>query len=270
MNEPADFLNKILSRKLIEIAERTEQQPLNVLKQQIAAAPAVRDFIGALQQRITAGYPAIIAEIKRSSPSKGIIRDNFDPSALAAEYEQAGATCLSVLTDQKFFMGSNEHLQQARAACSLPILRKDFIIDRYQVYEARYLGADAILLIVAALSDDLLNDLATLAVELQMAVLVEVHNAAELERALNLNLTKQLIGINNRNLRNFQVDLNVTLELAVRIPPSTLIVTESGISTPNDVIMMRKNGINGFLVGEAFMRTPAPGAALKKLFGILN
>ena len=223
-----------------------------------------RDFVGALRSRIAAGRPAVIAEIKKASPSKGVLRPIFDPPAIAARYEAGGATCLSVLTDRDYFQGAPEFLTTARAACTLPALRKDFIIDEYQIAEARALGADCILLIVAALDDARLATLEACAHALDMAVLVEAHDGAELERALRLRTP--LIGINNRNLRTFEVSLDTTLGLLARIPGDRLVITESGILAPGDVQLMRGHGVHAFLVGEAFMRAADPGAALATLF----
>jgi indole-3-glycerol phosphate synthase len=226
--------------------------------------PPPRDFVGALRTRIAAGRPAVIAEIKRASPSRGVLREAFDPAAVAAAYAANGAACLSVLTDRQFFQGAPEHLVAARAASGLPALRKDFVIDPYQVDEARALGADCILLIVAALDDERLRDLEARARDLGMAVLVEVHDAAELERALRL--ATPLIGINNRDLRRFETRLETTLALRPRIPDDRLAITESGIASREDVALMRGHGVHAFLVGEAFMRAPDPGAALARLF----
>lgn len=264
MNAPPDILQKILTRKVEEIAERARRLPLEELKKRLAEAPAARGFLEAIRSRLAAGHPAVIAEVKKASPSKGLLRADFDPAAIARSYERHGATCLSVLTDTDFFQGSDAHLQQARAACALPVLRKDFTVDAYQVYEARALGADAILLIVAALDDARLRQLAALAAELGMDALVEVHDASELERALAL--PAPLLGINNRNLRTFRTTLTTTLELLRRIPPDRVVVTESGIHAPCDVAQMRGRGVNAFLVGEAFMKAGDPGAKLQELF----
>ncbi|CAK0748100.1 Indole-3-glycerol phosphate synthase [Gammaproteobacteria bacterium] len=270
MSDIPDILKKILARKVEEVMEREAKLPLRLLGEQITAAPVLRDFAAALRGRVASGRSAVIAEIKRASPSKGLFRKDFQPAALAASYERAGAACLSVLTDHDFFQGSDEHLREARAACSLPILRKEFILDPYQVYEARCLGADCILLIVAALGDPLLRELAYLAEELGMAVLVEVHDTEELTRALALDLETPIIGINNRDLRTFQVNLRTTIDLLSQIPSGTMVVTESGILTPADVTLMRTWGVNAFLVGEAFMRVPDPGKGLTALFGSSN
>jgi indole-3-glycerol phosphate synthase len=261
----ADILDKILARKAEEIAERRARVPIAQLAQRAADAPPVRGFVDAIEQKIAAGRAAVIAEIKKASPSKGLLRADFRPAEIARSYAAGGAACLSVLTDIDFFQGADEYLQQARAACALPVLRKDFVIDPYQVVEARALGADCILLIVAALDDVRLGDLAGAAQHLGMDVLVEVHDAAELERALRLNLP--LIGINNRNLRTFATRLDTTLELLDRIPADRIVVTESGIHTPTDVARLRAAGVHAFLVGEAFMRATDPGATLITLFG---
>ncbi len=260
-----DILQRILARKKVEIAERKHRVPLSQLRQQAAAASPARGFVKALETRISAGSAAVIAEIKKASPSRGVIRGDFRPVEIARSYAAHGAACLSVLTDQDFFQGSDEYLQQARAACSLPVLRKDFTIDPYQVVEARALGADCILLIVAALGDARLRELNETARETKVDVLIEVHDAAELERALAL--APPLIGINNRNLRTFETTLQITLNLLPMIPPGTMIVAESGILTPADVAMMRQHGVHGFLVGEAFMKAPDPGLELQRLFG---
>jgi indole-3-glycerol phosphate synthase len=229
-----------------------------------AAAPP-RDFEGALRSRISAGVPAVVAEIKKASPSKGVLREDFQPAAIARSYEDAGAACLSVLTDRTFFQGDPGYLVEARGACHLPVLRKEFIVDEYQVAESRMLGADAILLIVSALDDDRLAALEAAARGHGLAVLVEVHDGRELERALRMKTP--LIGINNRNLRDFSVSLNTTISLLPRIPAERLVITESGILAQRDVAQMRRHGVHAFLVGEAFMRAPDPGAALKGLFG---
>lgn len=265
MNRPPDILQKILARKREEIAERAAQLPLAELRARALTAPPPRGFVNAIRTRISAGKPAVIAEIKKASPSKGLLRADFNPAEIAKSYERHGATCLSVLTDRDFFQGADEHLQRARAACALPVLRKDFTIDPYQIYEARMLGADCILLIVAALGDNLMRELAKLAHDIGLDVLVEVHDAGELERALALDTP--LIGINNRDLRSFEVRLETTIDLLAQIPKDHIVVTESGIHTPADVARMRQNGVNVFLVGEAFMRTADPGAKLAQLLG---
>ncbi|WP_147654090.1 indole-3-glycerol phosphate synthase TrpC [Vulcaniibacterium gelatinicum] len=260
-----DILTTILARKAEEVAARSRVRPLARLRELAAQQPPARGFVRALREKLAAGAPAVIAEAKKASPSKGLIRPDFDPAAIARSYEAAGAACLSVLTDADFFQGSDACLQQARAACALPVLRKDFTVDPYQVVEARALGADCILLIVAALDDARLRDLAALADELGLDVLVEVHDRVELERALRLPCP--LIGVNNRNLRTFEVSLAITLALKDLVPAGRLLVTESGIATREDVARMRQAGVHAFLVGESFMREPDPGAALQRLFG---
>lgn len=264
MNAPPDILRKILSRKVEEIAERKRRVPAEELKKRTQEAPAPRGFLKAIRDRIATGLPAVIAEIKKASPSKGLLRADFRPAEIALSYARHDATCLSVLTDVDFFQGSDAYLQEARAACSLPVLRKDFTIDAYQVYEARIIGADAILLIVAALGDVPLRELVELAAQLGMDVLVEVHDAAELERALAL--PTPLIGVNNRDLRTFQTSLETTLDLLGKIPTDRVVVTESGIHAPADVARMRARGVNAFLVGEAFMKAEEPGQKLAELF----
>jgi len=264
MSGPPDILRTILNRKAEEIAERTQRAPLVEQEARAREAPMPRGFLKAIQSRVATGQPAVIAEIKRASPSRGLLRANFHPAEIAQSYERHGATCLSVLTDEGFFQGSDTHLQQARAACALPVLRKDFTVDPYQVCEARAIGADAILLIVAALSDTQLSELTARAVELGMDVLVEVHDDAELDRALSLPIS--LVGINNRNLRTFQTSLETTLNLAGQIPRDRIVVTESGIHTSNDVARLRTNGVSVFLVGEAFMTADDPGEKLSELF----
>jgi len=264
MTSTPDILQKILKRKAEEITERSGVLSIQQLSRQIEAAPLPRDFAGAIETRINTGNPAVIAEIKKASPSKGVLRENFRPADIAMSYEKGGATCLSVLTDRDFFQGDDDYLRQARAACKLPVLRKDFIIDPYQVYEARVIGADCILLIVAALGDAQLAELTGLAYHLHMDVLVEVHDAQELERALAINAL--LIGINNRNLRTFETHLDTTLELLDKIPDDRIVITESGILRRDDVILMRQHGVHAFLVGEVFMRAPDPGAELATLF----
>lgn len=263
--ETPDVLKRILQRKAEEVAERKRHTDLAQLGERIAATGPLRGFVAAIQKKIAAGGAAVIAEVKKASPSKGLIRADFDPAQIAASYERGGATCLSVLTDIDFFQGADAYLQQARAACSMPVLRKDFMLDPYQVDEARAMGADCILLIVAALDDAMLRTLSERAQDLGLDVLVEVHDAEELERALALDLT--LVGINNRDLRNFETRLETTLELLARIPEGRIVVTESGIHTPADVKLMRAHGVNAFLVGEAFMRAAEPGERLAELFG---
>lgn len=260
-----DVLKGILARKAEEVAERSQGLDMQTLRREAMHADPARGFRRALQAAIDDGRNAVIAEIKKASPSKGVIRPHFDPAAIARSYEQGGAACLSVLTDEDFFQGSDMHLQAARAACTLPVLRKDFIIDPFQVWESRMLGADCVLLIVAALSDSRLAELNELALHLGMDVLVEVHDDAELERALVIEPC--LLGINNRDLHTFETDLNTSLRLGARVPEGTLLVTESGIGTHEDVDLMRANGIQAFLVGESFMRADVPGDKLNQLFG---
>jgi len=261
----SDVLNKILAVKAEEVAAGKQARPLAEMEQLARAQSAPRDFAGALQARVAAGRAAVIAEVKKASPSKGVLREHFVPAEIAASYEAGGAACLSVLTDRQFFQGASEYLQQARAACALPVLRKDFMIDPWQVFEARAMGADAILLIVAALSLAQMQELEAVADDLGMAVLVESHDAGELDVALQLRTP--LIGINNRNLRTFEVSLDTTLDQLGRIPHDRLVITESGILAAADVRTMRARNVNAFLVGEAFMRAPDPGAALQQLFG---
>jgi len=265
----SDILHTILARKAEEVAARSAQLPLRELVARAADAAPTRGFSTAIEAKIAARVPAVIAELKKASPSKGVIRADFDPAAIARSYAAGGAACLSVLTDVDFFQGADEYLQQARAACALPVLRKDFIIDAWQVHEARVLGADCILLIAAALDDAHLAELTTLAMDLGMDVLVEVHDIDELERALQItsvNGRAPLLGINNRNLRTFEVSLDTTLALHNAVPRDRILVTESGIVVPADVERMRSAGIDAFLVGEAFMREADPGAALQRLF----
>jgi indole-3-glycerol phosphate synthase len=261
-----DILNRILARKAEEVAERRARLPEAELIARIADLPGTRGFAAAIEAKIDAGLPAVIAEVKKASPSKGLIRTNFDPAAIAKSYAAAGAACLSVLTDSDFFQGSEAFLQQAREACSLPVLRKDFIIDAYQVYEARAIGADCVLLIVSALDDDVLLQLSLLAAELDLDVLCEVHDEEELERALALPVP--LIGVNNRNLRSFETSLETSLALQELVEYDRVLVAESGIHTPEDVARLREGGIQAFLVGEAFMRAEDPGAELRRLFSI--
>jgi indole-3-glycerol phosphate synthase len=267
MSGTPDILKKIIKRKAEEVADRQQQKSMELLKQNLSQASPVRGFVNAIEQKITIGKPGVIAEVKKASPSKGIIREDFQPAAIAQSYAQAGAACLSVLTDVDFFQGADEYLQQARAACELPVIRKDFFIDPYQVYEARTLGADCILLIAACLSDEQMSELNSLAHNLGMDVLIEVHDAEELQRALPLN--NRLIGINNRDLRSFETSLNTTIDLLKQIPNDRIVVTESGIHSQQDVESMQHNGVNAFLVGEAFMRADDPGAKLAELFGQL-
>ncbi len=260
----SDILNKIIATKREEIAAALAIRPLAQVENEAAAQPAPRDFVGAIRAKIASGRPAVIAEIKKASPSKGVIRPDFHPAEIARSYEQHGAACLSVLTDRQYFQGAPEYLQAARAACALPVLRKDFMIDRYQVVEARAMGADCILLIAAALTLAEMQELEALAHSYGMAVLVEVHNGEELDAALHLQTP--LLGINNRNLRSFEVTLDTTLGLLARLPADRVVVTESGIVTPEDVALMRANAVDAFLVGEAFMRAPEPGLELARLF----
>lgn len=260
----SDILRRILAVKREEVAAAQIEKPLAAVRAGAERQEAPRDFVGAIRAKFAAGRPAVIAEIKKASPSKGVLRADFRPAEIARSYETHGAACLSVLTDRQFFQGAPDYLAAARAACSLPVLRKDFLVDPYQVYEARAMGADCILLIVAALDPALMRDLEALAHSLGMAVLVEVHDAAELDLALQLDTP--LIGINNRNLRSFEVSLDTTLGQLGRIPPGRIVVTESGILQPEDIALMRANGVNAFLVGEAFMRAPDPGAELGRLF----
>ena len=264
----SDILQKICAVKEQEVAAARAALSQPDLRAQAEAQPPARDFVGAIRAKHAAGRAAVIAEVKRASPSKGVIRADFHPAEIAASYERAGAACLSVLTDRQFFQGAPEYLQAVRAACHLPVLRKDFLIDAYQVFEARAMGADAILLIAACLDLAQMRDMEQLAIALGMAVLVEVHDGAELEQALQLQTP--LIGINNRNLRTFEVSLQTTLDLLPRIVSGAggrIVVTESGILQPQDVSLMRSHEVHTFLVGEAFMRAPDPGAELQALFG---
>lgn len=260
----SDILNKIIATKREEIAAGQAQQSFAQLEAQAANQSATRDFVGAIRQKIACGQPAVIAEIKKASPSKGVIRADFRPADIARSYAEHGAACLSVLTDCQYFQGAPEYLQAARAACQLPVLRKDFIVDRYQVAEARAMGADCILLIAAALSTAEMQALEAQAMDYGMAVLVEVHNAEELAAALPLRTP--LLGINNRNLRTFDVSLQTTLDLLAGIGEERIVVTESGILRPEDVALMRQHQVHAFLVGEAFMRADEPGEELARLF----
>ena len=260
----SDILKRILAVKAEEIARARGEVGESSLRQLAAAAPAPRDFAGALRARMDTGAAAVIAEVKKASPSRGVLRADFRPAEIAASYQQGGAACLSVLTDREFFQGSPDFLRAARSACELPVLRKDFLIDPYQVVEARAMGADAILLIVAALSLDQMREMEALASELGMAVLVESHDAGELDRALQL--ATPLIGINNRNLRTFEVSLDTTIDQLESIPAGRTVITESGILTRSDVARMRRHGVDAFLVGEAFMRADDPGGELRALF----
>ena len=257
-------LKKIIARKHEEVAERRQRVPFAELEKRAGAQSPAREFVEAVAARAEKSQPAVIAEVKKASPSKGVIRANFDPAAIARSYEAGGATCLSVLTDIDFFQGSDAYLQAARAACNLPVLRKDFTIDPYQVVEARALGADCILLIVAALSDDQLDELSDVALQWGLDVLVEVHSRDELERAIPLG--NRLLGINNRDLHTFEVTLTATLGLLDDLPDDMIVVSESGIHTRDDVALLRQHGVNAFLVGEAFMRAADPGKELQRLF----
>ncbi|MEO8278933.1 MAG: indole-3-glycerol phosphate synthase TrpC [Ideonella sp.] len=260
----SDILDKIVAVKRDEIDSARRARDLQSLRRDAQALGGLRDFGGAMRAKVDAGKAAVIAEIKKASPSKGVLRADFRPAEIAASYAAGGAACLSVLTDRQFFQGSAQYLEQARRACALPVIRKDFLIDAYQVYEARAMGADCILLIVACLDPGLMAELEQQATELGMAVLVEAHDGAELDRALRLQT--RLIGINNRNLRSFEVDLATTLALRSEVPDDRLLVTESGILGVRDVARMRSAGVHAFLVGEAFMRADDPGAALAELF----
>lgn len=265
----SDILDKILAVKREEVAAAQATKPLAAVRAEAEAQSPTRDFVGAIRSKVSRGgtaIAAIIAEIKKASPSKGVLREDFRPAEIAASYESHGAACLSVLTDRQFFQGAPEYLQAARASCQLPVLRKDFMIDPYQIYEARAMGADAILLIVAALSVVQMQEMEAIANSLGMAVLVEAHNGEEVNDALRLNTP--LIGINNRNLRTFEVSLDTTLAQLARIPADRIVVTESGILTADDVTRMRDRGVHAFLVGEAFMRAHDPGAQLSQLFNL--
>ncbi len=264
MSDAPDILKKIIRRKSEEIEARSSKIGTEELILRANDAPGVRGFVESMRRRIANGDPAVIAEIKKASPSKGLLRENFIPSEIAESYERGGAACLSILTDRDFFQGHEDYLIEARGASTLPVIRKDFIVDPYQVYEARAIGADCILLIVAALEDQQMADLSALAQELGMDVLIEVHDHAELERALLLKLP--LMGINNRNLRTFETSLQTTLELLDQIPQQIIVVTESGIHKREDVQLMRDHQVNAFLVGEAFMRAEDPGEQLSELF----
>lgn len=261
----SDILNKIVAVKHEEVAAAKKKRSLEAVREDAFSRVLTRDFEGALRAKIAAGQPAVIAEVKKASPSKGVLRADFIPADIAQSYAEHGAACLSVLTDRQFFQGSADYLKQARASCDLPVLRKDFMVDPYQVYEARSMGADCILLIAACLADAQMAELEALARSMDMAVLVEVHDAAELQRALKLKT--KLVGINNRNLRSFEVSLDTTLGMLKDVPPDRLLVTESGILKREDVQRMRAAGVHAFLVGEAFMRADDPGAALAELFG---
>jgi indole-3-glycerol phosphate synthase len=260
----SDILNKILAVKAQEVAAAQAIKPLETVRDEAGQVAPTRDFVAAIRGKIASGQAAVIAEIKKASPSKGVLRADFRPGEIAASYAQHGAACLSVLTDEQFFQGSADYLKQARAACNLPVLRKDFIVDEYQIYHARAMGADAILLIAAALNVAQMQAFEALALRLGMAVLVEVHNGAELDAALQL--TTPLIGVNNRNLRTFEVSLQTTLDLLPRFPRNRIVITESGILTAADVKLMRSYQVHAFLVGEAFMRADDPGVELSRVF----
>jgi indole-3-glycerol phosphate synthase len=263
---PPDILKKILAKKREEIAQRQAFRSIAELHDIAKEASAPRGFVQALQYKIAQGKAAVIAEIKKASPSRGVLREDFRPADIARSYAFGGAACLSVLTDKDFFQGAEAYLDLARNACPLPVIRKDFLIDPYQIVESRAIGADCVLLIAAALDDETLAELAKLAQDLGMDVLVEVHDADELHRALALDL--KLVGINNRDLRSFEVSLQTTLGLLWQIPDDRIVVTESGILAPDDVALMRQHGVNAFLVGEAFMKADEPGQKLKELFGL--
>jgi len=260
----SDILEKIVAVKLQEVAAAKTRKSLELVRADAESRVLTRDFVGAIRAKMAAGKPAVIAEIKKASPSKGIIREDFIPADIAQSYAEFGAACLSVLTDVQFFQGSVDYLKQARASCQLPVLRKDFMVDAYQIYESRCMGADAVLLIAACLNDAQMQEMEAIALGLDMAVLVEVHDQTELERALRLKTP--LIGINNRNLKTFEVSLDTTLALRSQVPADRILVTESGIHTRDDVLRMGAAGVNAFLVGEAFMRAPEPGEALAQLF----
>jgi indole-3-glycerol phosphate synthase len=260
----SDILEKIVAVKHQEVAAAQRRKPLAAVRSDAESRVLTRDFVGAMRSKIAAGHPAVIAEIKKASPSKGVLREEFIPADIAQSYAEHGAACLSVLTDVEFFQGSVDFLKQARASCQLPVLRKDFMVDAYQIYESRAMGADAVLLIAACLDDAQMKDFEAIARNLDMAVLVEVHDQAELERALKLQTP--LIGVNNRNLKTFAVSLDTTLSLRAQVPADRILVTESGIQTRDDVLRMGAAGVGAFLVGEAFMRASEPGEALASLF----
>ena len=260
----SDILDKIVAVKHQEVAAAQKRKPLDAVRADAESRILTRDFVGAMRAKMTAGLPAVIAEVKKASPSKGVLRADFIPADIAQSYAEFGAACLSVLTDVQFFQGSVDYLKQARASCQLPVLRKDFMVDAYQIYESRAMGADAVLLIAACLDDTQMRDFEAIARGLDMAVLVEVHDQSELERALKLKTP--LIGINNRNLKTFEVSLDTTLALRSLVGADRIVVTESGIQTRDDVLRMGAAGVNAFLVGEAFMRADDPGQALAKLF----
>ena len=261
----SDILSQIVTVKREEVTASQRQKPLAAVRMDAESRLQTRDFVGAMRRKIAAGHCAVIAEVKKASPSKGVLRADFIPADIAQSYAQFGAACLSVLTDRQFFQGQPDFLKQARASCALPVLRKDFMVDPYQVYESRVMGADCILLIAACLDDAQMADMEALALSLDMAVLVEVHDGVELERALKLKTP--LIGINNRNLKTFEVSLDTTLGLMAQVPENRILVTESGIALSADVERLRAAGIQAFLVGEAFMRAEEPGVALNDLFG---
>jgi indole-3-glycerol phosphate synthase len=264
-NIMSDILDKIVAVKHQEVAAARKRKPLDIVRADAESRVLTRDFVGALRAKISAGQPAVIAEVKKASPSKGVLRADFIPADIAQSYAEHGAACLSVLTDVQFFQGEIDFLKQARASCQLPVLRKDFMVDAYQIFESRAMGADAILLIAACLDDAQMREFEAIAHGLDMAVLVEVHDQSELERALQLKTP--LLGINNRNLQTFEVSLDTTLTLKALVPADRLLVTESGIHTRDDVLRMGAAGVNAFLVGEAFMRASEPGEALAALFG---
>jgi len=261
----SDILDKIVAVKHQEVAAALKRKSREVMRADAESRVLTRDFVGAIRAKIAAGQPAVIAEIKKASPSKGVLCEDFIPADIAQTYAEHGAACLSVLTDVQFFQGQVDYLKQARASCQLPVLRKDFMVDAYQIYESRSMGADCILLIASCLDDAQMKDFEAIALGLDMAVLVEVHDGAELERALKLKTP--LIGINNRNLKTFEVSLDTTLGLRAQVPADRILVTESGIHTRDDVLRMGAAGVSAFLVGEAFMRAPDPGVALDALFG---
>ena len=264
MSTSPDILTEIIQHKTREVRQRTSITSIDELKTRLDCVPVTRSFVGALKAAIERGEAAVIAEIKKASPSQGLIRENFNPSEIALSYAAGGATCLSVLTDTDYFQGSNDYLSQARDVCELPVLRKDFIVDSYQIWESRAIGADCILLIAAALTDRQLADFSGLATDLNMDVLVEAHDEQELQRGLKLNLP--LIGINNRDLRNFHTTLTTTLDLLPLIPKDRIVITESGIHTADDVALMRRHNVHGFLIGEACMRVEDPGQKIRELF----
>jgi indole-3-glycerol phosphate synthase len=261
----SDILDKIVAVKHQEVAAAQKRKPLEIVRADAESRVLTRDFVGALRAKIAAGLPAVIAEVKKASPSKGVLRAEFIPADIAQSYAEHGAACLSVLTDVQFFQGNVDYLKQARASCQLPVLRKDFMVDAYQIFESRAMGADAVLLIASCLDDAQMADFEAIARSLDMAVLVEVHDQAELERALRLKTP--LMGINNRNLQTFEVSLDTTLALRALVPADRILVTESGIQTRDDVLRLGAAGVSAFLVGEAFMRAPEPGEALSALFG---